>query len=207
MSGRNKKLIGALSVELIKKRRAMGLSQEMLAHEAGINRTYVAKIELGENQPTLTVLDKLACGLKLTLPELIQDVFNSYRGVEPTGPTIKSVSSYLDKLILKGDVITYYELYEHFGVPQYDYLNKNNPIPRLLGGIASEDRKYRRPIRTSVVVKMDKCKDKFKRVPSDKYFETLCEYRKKSMPKTKDERRILHQEEMKKLNAYYLKHY
>jgi transcriptional regulator with XRE-family HTH domain len=206
MSSRNKKLISALSVELIKKRRAMGLSQEKFALLADVNRTYIAKLETGENQPTLTVLDKLALGLNLTLPELIQDVFNHYRGVQPAGPTVKSIALFLDDLISKNDVISYYELYEHFGIRSNDYRTNNNPIPKLLGEIASEDRKSRRPLRTSVVVLKGKCKDKRKWVPSDEYFKILCGRQTELMPTTTEARRTLHQKEMNKLMVRHLKH-
>jgi transcriptional regulator with XRE-family HTH domain len=47
------------------------LSQEELAHRAGINRTYIAKLELARNQPTLTVLLRVAEALEVPLPELI----------------------------------------------------------------------------------------------------------------------------------------
>jgi transcriptional regulator with XRE-family HTH domain len=38
----------------------------------------VAKIELAQNQPTLTVLLKLATGLQIELPELMQHTLKRY---------------------------------------------------------------------------------------------------------------------------------
>lgn len=43
-------------------RRELGLSQEVLADEAGIHRTYVSDVERGARNPTITVVEKLAQG-------------------------------------------------------------------------------------------------------------------------------------------------
>lgn len=72
MSARDDSLIKAFASELKFRRQEAGISQEELAHQAQINRTYVAKLELAQNQPTLTVLAKLAGGLGIGLPELIE---------------------------------------------------------------------------------------------------------------------------------------
>lgn len=53
-------------------RKVAGLSQEQLALEAGVRRTYVSLIELGQNQPTITVLFKLAAALNRRPSELIE---------------------------------------------------------------------------------------------------------------------------------------
>ena len=53
-------------------RKDAGLSQEQLALEAGVRRTYVSLIELGQNQPTITVLFKLAAALRCRPSELIE---------------------------------------------------------------------------------------------------------------------------------------
>ncbi len=51
-------------------REGQGLSQEELAHRADLHRTYVSGLERGVRNPTLTVLEKLARGLDVTLPTL-----------------------------------------------------------------------------------------------------------------------------------------
>jgi transcriptional regulator with XRE-family HTH domain len=52
-------------------RQAKGLSQEELAHEAGIHRTYVGSIERGERNATISTLELLASVLGVTVPELL----------------------------------------------------------------------------------------------------------------------------------------
>jgi transcriptional regulator with XRE-family HTH domain len=57
---------------LRRQRKAVGLSQEQLALEAGVRRTYVSLIELGQNQPTITVIFRLAAALNMLPSELIE---------------------------------------------------------------------------------------------------------------------------------------
>ena len=47
------------------------LSQEALAFEAGMHRTYVSGIERGVRNPTVTVLERLAIALKVTMADLV----------------------------------------------------------------------------------------------------------------------------------------
>ena len=49
-----------------------GLTQEQLGFEAGIRRTFVSVLELGQQQPTLTTIFKLAPALGLTPAALIE---------------------------------------------------------------------------------------------------------------------------------------
>lgn len=52
-------------------RAARGLSQRALATAAGIGYVLVAKLELGQTDPRLSTLRKLAEALKLTVGELV----------------------------------------------------------------------------------------------------------------------------------------
>ncbi|WP_371130819.1 helix-turn-helix domain-containing protein [Phenylobacterium sp.] len=52
-------------------REAKGWSQEELADQASIHRTYVSGVERGVRNPTVTVLEKLAIALGATLPDLV----------------------------------------------------------------------------------------------------------------------------------------
>jgi transcriptional regulator with XRE-family HTH domain len=47
-----------------------GLSQEDLADRAGLDRSYIGGIERGERNPTLSVIEKIAEALNLSLAEL-----------------------------------------------------------------------------------------------------------------------------------------
>ncbi|MBI6917208.1 MULTISPECIES: helix-turn-helix domain-containing protein [Pseudomonas] len=56
------------------RRKHAKLSQEQLALEAGIQRNYVSLIERGINQPTITIIFKLADALRCKPSSLIADV-------------------------------------------------------------------------------------------------------------------------------------
>jgi transcriptional regulator with XRE-family HTH domain len=75
---RDHALLEAFAAELRARRSALKLSQEELAHRAGINRTYIAKLELSRNQPTLGVLQQLALALGNELPELLEATLARY---------------------------------------------------------------------------------------------------------------------------------
>jgi transcriptional regulator with XRE-family HTH domain len=62
----------AFGLVLRRQRKARGLSQEALALEAGVQRNYVSLIELGRNQPTISVVFKLARALSIKPAKLIQ---------------------------------------------------------------------------------------------------------------------------------------
>lgn len=56
------------------RRKACGLTQETLGFEAGLRRTYISSLELGEKQPTLTTIFKLAAALNIPASDLIKQV-------------------------------------------------------------------------------------------------------------------------------------
>ncbi len=60
-----------LAQNLISLRQAKGWSQEGLADEAGLHRTYVSGIERKVRNPTITVLERLAKALKLAPGRLL----------------------------------------------------------------------------------------------------------------------------------------
>ena len=61
----------ALGAVIRERRKELGLSQEALAGEAALDRTYVGGLERGERNPTLKVLCKLSTALQLSLGELM----------------------------------------------------------------------------------------------------------------------------------------
>lgn len=78
-TAQNLELMRAFAAELKARRSELGISQEDLAYRSDVNRTFVAKLELAQNQPTLTVLHKLAGGLEVELPELLQVTLKRYK--------------------------------------------------------------------------------------------------------------------------------
>ena len=61
-----------LSDKVRKARKKVGLSQEALALQAGINRSYVGQIERGIGNPSLLVLVKLAATLQIDVADLMR---------------------------------------------------------------------------------------------------------------------------------------
>ncbi len=60
-----------LAKNLISLRQAKGWSQEDLADEAGLHRTYVSGIERKVRNPTVTILERLAKALKVAPGRLL----------------------------------------------------------------------------------------------------------------------------------------
>lgn len=61
-----------LARNLIRLRAEKGLSQEALADEAGLHRTYVSGIERCVRNPTVLILERLARALKVQASTLIE---------------------------------------------------------------------------------------------------------------------------------------
>ncbi len=54
-------------------RKERGWSQEELAFESGLHRTYISGIERGARNPTVLVLARIAETLNVTMTELVKD--------------------------------------------------------------------------------------------------------------------------------------
>ena len=77
---------GALVARNIRRLRvANGLSQEVLAGDAEIDRTYVSRLERGLENPTVVVLERLAKALSVNIEEL----FRMPRAGEPAPRPLK----------------------------------------------------------------------------------------------------------------------
>jgi len=63
-----------LAENLRRTRLAAGLSQEELAHVAGIDRTYVSALERSRFAASVDVIERLATALKVPPALLLQDV-------------------------------------------------------------------------------------------------------------------------------------
>jgi XRE family transcriptional regulator, regulator of sulfur utilization len=55
-------------------RKTKGFSQEDFAHECGFHRSYMGALERGEKNITLSMVNKVAKGLKISLSELFRGV-------------------------------------------------------------------------------------------------------------------------------------
>lgn len=78
-ASQNPALVKAFAAELKARRHDTGLSQESLALHCEVNRTFIAKLELAQNQPSLSVLLRLSEGLGIALPELLGSTLVRYR--------------------------------------------------------------------------------------------------------------------------------
>jgi transcriptional regulator with XRE-family HTH domain len=61
----------AFAANLRRLRHAKGISQEDLAYEADVNRTYLSKLEKGVSYPGLEIIAKLADALGVEPAELL----------------------------------------------------------------------------------------------------------------------------------------
>ena len=62
-----------------------GLSQESLAHKAGIERNYISLLELGRNSASIKMLFKLAPVLGVSVAELMKKVESTLRKADESG--------------------------------------------------------------------------------------------------------------------------
>lgn len=68
----NENIAGLLGRRIRALRKAKGLTQEDLGGKCGINYKYVGAIERGEENPSLSVLQKIAKGLGVEIMELFR---------------------------------------------------------------------------------------------------------------------------------------
>ena len=62
-----------VSRNIRRQRVAKGLSQEALAVDAGIDRTYVSRLERGLENPTVAVLERLAAALRSKIVDFFDE--------------------------------------------------------------------------------------------------------------------------------------
>ena len=67
---RNSDLVEAFSEVVREARVAMKMTQEQLAHEALVDRTYIGLLENARRQPTLSVIFSIASSLRVS-PEVL----------------------------------------------------------------------------------------------------------------------------------------
>lgn len=64
----------ALGIRIKKLRKALGLSQEKFALSIGMDRTYLASVELGQRNIAVKNLKKIADGLGISLSKLFENI-------------------------------------------------------------------------------------------------------------------------------------
>lgn len=72
-------LLRAFAAELKARRAELGFNQEELAFAAGLNRTFVAKLETATTSPSLTSLVSLCEGLTVEPSELMHSLMKRYK--------------------------------------------------------------------------------------------------------------------------------
>jgi transcriptional regulator with XRE-family HTH domain len=69
-----------LAANVVRLRRAKGLSQEALAWEAGVSRSYMAKIETGKTSTGIDIIGKFAAVLEVEPVEFLRPLPPPKRG-------------------------------------------------------------------------------------------------------------------------------
>ena len=74
-------IIGIVADNVRSLRRTAGLSQEELAHEAGLDRTYISQVERRRRNVTIVVLAKIAKALNVSPDRLLLVSSSRRKGV------------------------------------------------------------------------------------------------------------------------------
>ena len=74
-----------LAANIVRLRRAKGLSQEALGWEAGVSRSYMARIESGQTSTGIDIIAKFAAVLEVEPWELLRPLPPPKRGRKQVG--------------------------------------------------------------------------------------------------------------------------
>jgi transcriptional regulator with XRE-family HTH domain len=66
-------LLLRLGASVRQRRERLGISQEVFANKCGVHRTYVGKVERGEQNVSMSSLSRIAKGLGIRIWELIRE--------------------------------------------------------------------------------------------------------------------------------------
>ena len=61
-----------LGMAIKTQRASLGISQEELAHRAGLHRTYISDLERGARNPSVESIEKLAAALQISVAKLFE---------------------------------------------------------------------------------------------------------------------------------------
>ena len=67
-------VVRAVAAEIRARRTQLNISQEEFAHRADVHRSFVARLELGQTQPSLAVLFRLADALSIDVVEMTTSI-------------------------------------------------------------------------------------------------------------------------------------
>jgi transcriptional regulator with XRE-family HTH domain len=81
-------IIGVVAANIRDARKAAGLSQEELALEAEVDRTYISQVERGKRNITIVVLHRLALAMRTTASKLMSDSRALAKDVKVRGPNL-----------------------------------------------------------------------------------------------------------------------
>ena len=70
MKGLPRPSLLSLAKAIRERRKELGLSQEALAEECGVDRTYISMLERGTRNPSFLNMLKIAAGLKISVSTL-----------------------------------------------------------------------------------------------------------------------------------------
>jgi len=100
----------AFSIVLKRLRKKLGISQELLAHEAGLDRTYISLLERGARSPSLITITRLAKSLQIRPSELLRmiEVENRIHGKPGSlSVNLDEESHRLSEIINSGPIMVY----------------------------------------------------------------------------------------------------
>ena len=63
-----------LGIRIKELRKQLGMTQEDLAFQVGVDRSYMGFVERGEKNPTLSKLTKIAKSLKVSMSDFFQKI-------------------------------------------------------------------------------------------------------------------------------------
>lgn len=85
-NAKDEQVLRAAAAEIKARRGRIEISQEELAHRAEVHRSFIARLEVAQTQPSLAVLLRIADGLETDPAELVRAIVARSRH-EGQGPT------------------------------------------------------------------------------------------------------------------------
>lgn len=74
MEAQSDKLLSSFAFVVRRRRTELGLTQEELAHRAGVSMRYISLLETQKHQPTLDTIRGLSEGLETTMTALVSEI-------------------------------------------------------------------------------------------------------------------------------------